>query len=216
MSASNISRRGFITGAAGAACMLALGTVSLLPEGEICRPPGAQDENRFIGACIRCGKCLEVCPNACITPARLEDGIVNMRTPKMNFSRSASQLGGRMGWCDHCTQFNGGIAKCAQVCPSGALSLQDDSSFDTMKLGVAQIETDWCLAWMLKGCTLCKNACPQEAISFDAHKRPHVNEDLCNGCGSCEQACVSLESVSMSAGDRSATTRAITVHPLRG
>ena len=209
-----ISRRGFVAGACGAAGMLALGAVKFVPDGEVCRPPGAQDEARFIGACIRCGKCIEVCPNECITPATIEDGIVNMRTPRLNFSRSASQLYGAMGWCDHCAQNNNGIAKCAEVCPSGALSLDDDSSFETMRLGVAQIETDWCLAWMLKGCTLCKNACPREAIYFDNHNRPHVDEDLCNGCGSCEQACTSLTSVSVTAGGRSTETRAITVHPV--
>jgi ferredoxin-type protein NapG len=145
--------------------------------------------------------------------AHIEDGVVNLRTPKLDFSRSASQLHGAVGWCDHCTEHNGGVAKCAAVCPSGALTPSAESSFDTMQLGVAHIENDWCLAWMMKGCTLCKNACPREAITFDDHNRPHVDESLCNGCGSCEQACVSLESVSVGAGGRSATTRAITVSP---
>ncbi|MDE8701726.1 4Fe-4S dicluster domain-containing protein [Adlercreutzia equolifaciens] len=210
----SVSRRGFITGAVGAGCMLALGGVVMLPEQALCRPPGTRSENAFVGACVRCGKCIEVCPNACIVPATIEDGVVNLRTPKLGFSRSASQLRGAMGWCDHCTEYNNGVAKCAEVCPSGALTTTDDSSFDTMQLGVARIETDWCLAWMMKGCTLCKNACPQEAITFDEHNRPHVDESLCNGCGSCEQACVSLESVSVSAGGRSATTRAINVVPV--
>ncbi len=203
-----------MAGAVGAGCLLALGGVALVSDQEVCRPPGAQDENRFIGACVRCGKCIEVCPNGCVTPAMLEDGLLNIRTPRLNFSRSTMQLHGAMGWCDHCAEYNNGIARCAEVCPSGALSLEDDSSFDTMRLGIAVIQTDWCLAWMMKGCTLCKNACPREAITFDNHKRPHVNESLCNGCGSCEQACVSLESVSVSAGGRSVTTRAINVKPM--
>ena len=214
MNTKDVTRRGFVSCACGAGFMLALGGTKFLPEEKVCRPPGAQDENRFVGACIRCGKCIEVCPNGCIVPTAIEDGIINVRTPRLNFSRSSSQLRGQMGWCDHCAEYNNGVAKCAEVCPSGALSLSDDSSFDTMRLGVAHIETSWCLAWILKGCTLCKNACPQGAISFDDHNRPVVDEGLCNGCGSCEQACVSLESVSMSAGDRSATTRAITVRPI--
>lgn len=209
-----VSRRGFVAGAVGAGCMVALGAVSFLPEGAVCRPPGARDESGFIGACIRCGKCIEVCPNGCIAPASLEDGLINMRTPRLDFSRSTSQLHGRIGWCDHCAEHNGGVARCAEVCPSGALSVSNGSSFDTMRLGVARIEKSWCLAWMLKGCTLCKNACPQDAISFDDHNRPIVDQEKCNGCGSCEQVCVSLESISTGAGDRSATTRAITVQPL--
>ncbi len=215
MESGSISRRGFVTGVIGAGCMLALGGVTALPDKALCRPPGIMNEEQFIGACVRCGKCIEVCPNACISLAHLEDGLVNLRTPKLDFSRSASQLHGAVGWCDHCTQHNGGVAKCAQVCPSGALTPSAESSFDTMQLGIAHIETDWCLAWMMKGCTLCKNACPREAITFDDHNRPHVDETLCNGCGSCEQACVSLESVSVGAGDRSATTRAITVSPVQ-
>ncbi|VEG99293.1 quinol dehydrogenase periplasmic component [Slackia heliotrinireducens] len=212
--AGSFGRRSFVAGAAGCGAMLALGLAKFAPEGDICRPPGAQDESRFIGACVRCGKCLEVCPNGVITPATIEDGIVSIRTPKLNFSRSASQLHGKLGWCDHCAENNDGIAKCAEVCPSGALSLDDDSSFDTMKLGIAYIERDWCLAWMLKGCTLCKNACPKDAIYFDEHNRPHVDEEGCNGCGSCEQACVSLESVSLGAGDRSGDIRAIKIYPV--
>lgn len=206
------TRRGFVAGAAGAVCLLALGGVRFLPEADFCRPPGAQDESRFIGACVRCGKCLEVCPTGVIVPTSIEDGVMAVRTPKLNFSRTAQDLHGKMGWCDHCAENNGGVAKCAEVCPSGALSLEDDSSFDTMRLGLAEITTDWCLAWNLKGCTLCKNACPREAIYFDEVNRPHVQAELCNGCGSCEQVCVSLESVSFGEGNRSATKRAIHVN----
>lgn len=194
--------------------MVALGGVRFLPQRNLCRPPGGQVEDHFIGACVRCGKCMEVCPTGVIVPAAIEDGIVNVRTPKLNFSRTATDLGGLMGWCDHCAEHNGGQAKCADVCPSGALDLAVDSSFDTMHLGVAEITTDWCLAWLLKGCTLCKNACPRDAIYFDDVNRPHVETELCNGCGSCEQVCVSLESVSLSAGDRSGETRAIHVNPV--
>lgn len=214
MGKADITRRGFIAGAVGAGCMVALGgATKLISQDSICRPPGGQNEQQFIGACIRCSKCIEVCPNGCIVPAALEDGLVNIRTPRLNFSQSASQLHGAMGWCDHCAEYNNGVAKCAEMCPSGALTLAEGSTFATMRLGVAHIETSWCLAWMLKGCTLCKNACPQNAISFDDHNRPVVDESKCNGCGSCEQACVSLESVSVGAGGRSATTRAITVQP---
>ena len=93
----SVSRRGFVVGAAGAGALLALGLVGFAPSGETCRPPGAQDEGRFLGACVRCGKCMEVCPSGVIVPAHLEDGIVGMRTSALNFSLSASQLGSKAG-----------------------------------------------------------------------------------------------------------------------
>lgn len=211
-----ITRRGFVTGTCGAAAMLALGCVSFLPEGSVCRPPGAQDEARFLGACVRCGKCLAVCPNGVIAPSHIEDGLVGMRTPKLNFSQATSRLGGKLGWCDHCEEANNGVARCVEVCPSGALSPDENSSFETMRLGVAVIDHDQCLAWRLKGCTICKNACPLEAISFDENNRPIVDEKLCNGCGACEQSCVSLESTSVGQGEtsREITSRAVLVQPV--
>ncbi len=212
-----ISRRGFVAGAVGAGALLALGCVRFTPAEAVCRPPGAQDESRFLGMCVRCGKCMSVCPNGIIVPAHLEDGIAGVRAPRLNFSVSAAQLDGRLGWCDHCEAAGGGVARCADVCPTGALSLAEDSTFDTMSLGVAEINEDWCLAYRLKGCTICKNACPLDAISFDDNNRPHVDESLCNGCGKCEQACVSMESTSIGEGTtyRAMTARAITVHPKR-
>lgn len=214
VSGSGVTRRGFVVGTCGAAALLALGCVKFAPDAKVCRPPGAQDEARFLGACVRCGKCLAVCPNGVIAPSHIEDGIVAMRTPKLHYSQATSRLGGKLGWCDHCEKENGGVARCVEVCPSGALSPEESHTFETMKLGVAVIERDWCLAWRLKGCTICKNACPLKAISFDGQNRPLVDAEICNGCGACEQACVSLESTSVGQGEtsRAMTARAITVH----
>ena len=211
-----VSRRGFVAGTCGAAALLALGCVRFVPSEGVCRPPGAQDEARFLGACVRCGKCLAVCPNGVIVPSHIEDGIAGMRTPKLYYSQATSRLGGKLGWCDHCQSANGGNPRCVEVCPSGALDLAGDSTFQTMRLGVAQIDHDSCLAWRLKGCTICKNACPLEAISFDNQNRPVIDEGLCNGCGACEQACVSLESTSVGQGltSRDTNERAIRVRPV--
>ena len=156
-----MSRRGFVLGSAGGAAMLALGLVKFAPETALCRPPGGQDEDRLLGMCVRCGKCMEVCPTGALTPS-------------------------------------------------------EGSTFDNMCLGTAVINRDWCLAWRLKGCTICLNACPLGAISFDGNNRPVVDERLCNGCGACEQACVSLESTSIGQDENNKhmTARAITVQQL--
>lgn len=211
-----VSRRGFVLGSAGGAAMLALGLVKFAPETALCRPPGGQDEDRLLGMCVRCGKCMEVCPTGVIAPAHIEDGIVGVRTPRLDFSRSKAQLGSLAGWCDHCNEENGGTPRCAQVCPTGALTPPEGSTFDSMRLGTAVINRDWCLAWRLKGCAICLNACPLGAISFDGNNRPVVDELLCNGCGACEQACVSLESTSIGQDENNKhmTARAITVQQL--
>lgn len=210
-----VSRRGFVAGTCGVAAMLALGTVSLVPSTSVCRPPGAQDEDRFSRLCIRCQKCAETCPNGVIVPTHLEDGIVAFRTPRLDYSQASNRLSGALGWCDHCEIENGGVPKCAAVCPTGAIEEKADSTFQTMRVGLAVLENDLCLAWRLKGCTVCLNACPLSAIYFDDNNRPWVEEALCNGCGSCEQACVSLEGVSLGEGDnkRDTAKRAITVEP---
>lgn len=211
-----VSRRGFVAGGLGAAAMIVLGGVTLFPETALCRPPGAQDEVRFMGACIRCQKCAEVCPAGVIVPSHIEDGIASMRTPRLDFSRSDIQLGGKAGWCDHCQSANGGVARCVQVCPSGALDAAQDQQFADMSLGLAVIDHSTCLAWNLKGCTVCKNACPTGAIVFDEHNRPVVQADACNGCGACEQSCVSLESTSVGEGTtaRSTNERAVVVRAI--
>ena len=63
-------RRRFLATMAGAACSAALagGGLSLyarqaraLPAYAI-RPPGALDEEHFLGACVRCGLCVRNCP----------------------------------------------------------------------------------------------------------------------------------------------------------
>jgi ferredoxin-type protein NapG len=212
----SVSRRGFVIGLTGTAALLALGTVKFLPADAVCRPPGAQRQEQFIGACIRCQKCIEACPTGVIVPSHIEDGVAQMRTPKLNYSRSAIMLDGKTGWCDHCQAANNGVARCIQVCPSGALDSGLDSNFETMRLGVAKIDQETCLAWRLKGCTICKNACPLEAISFDSSNRPIVDENICNGCGACEQVCVSLENTSVGEGEnaRQVDERAIVVRAL--
>ena len=211
-----MTRRTLCLGIGGAAVMLGLGGLKLANSQAIIRPPGGQDEDRLIGACIRCEKCYEICPRDVIRPAHIEDGIVGVRTPRLDFSRSKAQLGSLAGWCDHCNDANGGTPRCAQVCPTGALTPSEGSTFDSMRLGTAVINRDWCLAWRLKGCTICLNACPLGAISFDGNNRPVVDERLCNGCGACEQACVSLESTSIGQDENNKhmTARAITVQQL--
>lgn len=214
---AGMDRRTFVLGTCAAASMLALGCgYSLAAPPRAIFPPGVADARQILGSCIRCMKCMEACPEGVIVPAHVEDGFFAMRAPKLEFSRSSIALQGRAGWCDHCEQVNGGVARCAEVCPTGALGDAAGSSFSTMRLGLAVIDEDTCLAWNLKGCAVCANACPIGAISLDEHGRPSVDAQACNGCGACEQSCVSLESTSVGEGEssRATTRRAIVVEPI--
>ena len=196
-----ITRRNLCVGLGGTAALAALGGLRLTGPEKLVRPPGGQDEERLISACIRCEKCYEVCPHGVIAPAHIEDGVVNMRTPVMNFDAA---------WCDWCAEANGGVPLCVECCPTEALALPAGAVEETTVLGVAVIKEDWCLAYRLTGCRFCYDACEFEAIELDSESRPSVVADRCNGCGACESVCVSLRNGSISSG---ATSRAVIVVP---
>ncbi len=194
-----MTRRTLCLGIGGAAAMLGLGALKFTPAPDILRPPGGQDVDRLISSCIRCEKCYEVCPRKVIKPAHLEDGVLNIRTPTLDFSDD---------WCDFCKEENGGTPLCVKSCPTDALHLASGAKAEEVVVGKAKIVEDWCLAYQLNGCRFCYDACPYNAISLDSEKRPVVDEDLCNGCGACESVCVSFQSGSVSQG---ASSRAISV-----
>lgn len=207
---SGISRRTLCAGAAGVAAMLGLGCLKFVPESSLLRPPGGQDEDRLLSACIRCEKCYTICPNDVIRPAHVEDGLIGMRTPQLVFPTSGAGDVENIKYCDFCTQANNGVPLCVQACPTKALSLPADATAETYVIGIAKITQDECLAYRLKGCHFCYDACPYEAIEMDDDGMPHVIEDKCTGCGACEAACVSLQDASIASG---ATRRAIYVDP---
>lgn len=193
-----ITRRSFALGAVGACAMLGLGGARFLPSSPMLRPPGGQDENALISGCIHCEKCREVCPKGAIAPAHLEDGILNARTPRMDFKR---------GWCDFCANEPDG-PRCVAVCPTHALSCPDPAS---TVIGKAVLNRTWCLAAKGMGCHECVDACNYNALALGADHVPVVDAGACNGCGACENACISLSAGSISTG---ATNRAIVVVPV--
>ncbi|NTU89678.1 MAG: 4Fe-4S dicluster domain-containing protein [Actinobacteria bacterium] len=200
---AGITRRGF---AIGAGCSLALlglgGTAKYIASDPKCRPPGGQEEDGLIGACLRCEKCREVCPNGVIAPAHLEDGFINTRTPLMNF---------KLGFCDYCKESHEGVPQCVEVCPTRALALPEGATPENVIIGKAIITEPWCLAYGDTGCRTCVDACKYEALELDEYNRPHVIYDKCNGCGECEYVCISMTAASLQTG---VTDRAIVVRPV--
>ena len=195
----NISRRSLIAGAVGAAASCALGSSRAFGESALVRPPGGQDESLLWAGCIRCGRCVEACPHHVIKFAPVEKGFVNMRTPVLSFEAA---------YCDWCA--DQGAPQCVAACPTKALQLPPDASFENVVMGVAKIDTQSCLSYRDNGCRLCADACPLHAILVSRDNRVFVQEDLCNGCGACEASCPSLQYGSV--GDRGVNERAIVVH----
>lgn len=197
-----MDRRSFCIGTAGAGIMVALGGLKFAGSTSNVRPPGAQDEEKLVASCIRCQKCVEICPRNVIAPSHVESGVLGMRTPRMTFDSD---------YCDFCALENGDVPLCAQVCPTGAIKQINAPAEDNAILGKAVLSQNLCLAYRLDGgCRYCYDACEYEAMKLDEHDRPVIIVDACNGCGACESVCVSLRNGSILEG---ATQRAVVIVP---
>ncbi|MDR3437926.1 4Fe-4S dicluster domain-containing protein [Telmatospirillum sp.] len=165
-------RRAFLHGACGVAAMIVVGAAAAKakPEEPLLRPPGGQNGKRFDALCLKCNKCIDVCPTKAVGSANFEYGLLDVRTPILNF---------HLGYCTFC-------GKCIEACPTAALQ---DFDPQTERLGLAKVDRESCIAWQWGGCTKCKTACRYQAISLDELGRPVVDAGKCNGCGQCEFVC---------------------------
>ncbi|NOX55686.1 MAG: 4Fe-4S dicluster domain-containing protein [Planctomycetes bacterium] len=143
------------------------------------RPPGARDETRFVGLCVRCGNCVRVCPVRIIRPDGAEHGLAGLLAPILDF---------REDYCrEDCT-------RCTQVCPSGALARLTLEEKPAAAIGLAHVDMDLCLLRDERECSACRNSCPYDAIAYvwsdvDYMTTPQIDPEKCPGCGACEQAC---------------------------
>lgn len=190
---SSLSRRQFLRLVLPTGIMIGFGgSVYALSQDQLfLRPPGALSEHHFLALCIKCRKCEEICPQTIIEAVTIMEDLAAPGTPKLNF---------REGVCDFCM-------KCVEVCPTGALEMME---VDQIKLGLARVVPESCIAWDWGGCTLCADVCPYEAISLDDKNRPVVDPERCNGCGLCEYQCPGAALRSY----RSTSGRGIIVVPL--
>ncbi|NLK66148.1 MAG: ferredoxin-type protein NapG [Campylobacteraceae bacterium] len=154
------------------------------------RPPGACDE--FLSKCIKCSLCVNACPYDTLKITKLSDK-TTISTPYFE-PRSVP--------CYMCDDI-----PCVAVCPTGALdknlvSKDDKLEPKMIKMGVAVVDMDSCVAYAGLRCDACYRACPllDEALylKYERNERtkkhalllPIVNSDICTGCGKCERACI--------------------------
>lgn len=184
----NPSRRTFVFGAAALAAGAAIGA-GARPFAASCdtlRPPGAVPEAEFMARCIRCDRCISICPTDVLYPLGIESGVLAVRTPALDF---------RAGSCTFCDL-------CRQVCPTEAIGAVDPHRPDQGRIGGAQVLSERCLAFITPGsCGVCVDACPYGALSFDGERRPVVDNAACNGCGECVRICPANVNTSFSGGD---------------
>ncbi len=155
------------------------------------RPPGAIDEDAFLGACLRCGLCVRDCPPGNL---RLSDGA---RGVARDVAIGTPYFVAREIPCEMCEAI-----PCVKACPTGALDhgLVD---IERAKMGVAVlVDQENCLNFLGLRCDVCYRVCPaiDRAITLEKVSNPRsdrhamllptVHADACTGCGKCEQRCV--------------------------
>jgi MauM/NapG family ferredoxin protein len=156
---------------------------------KLLRPPGVMNENDFQKKCVRCGECMKVCLRSALYPDYSRAGLYGLFMPV---------IVPRLGYCEYNCNL------CGQVCPTGAIpNLPLDKKKKSI-IGLAIIDKNHCLPYAKKmNCIVCEEHCPipekairsevVEEIDYTGNKitlkKPYIVDELCNGCGICENKC---------------------------
>ena len=142
-------------------------------------PPGAMSTEHLLKHCTSCHLCISKCPSKVLKPAFMEYGIGGMMQPVMCFEN---------GFCNFdCTI-------CSNVCPSKALKPLTVAQKHLTQVGSVVFCEDRCVVYA-KGynCGACSEHCPTQAVKMMPYKNgltiPHIDPDICVGCGGCEFIC---------------------------
>ncbi|MBP5572488.1 MAG: 4Fe-4S binding protein [Bacteroidales bacterium] len=138
-------------------------------------PPGAQSVKRFYDRCTGCQLCVANCPNGVL---KTSTDVEHLLQPRMSYAD---------GYCrPECNT-------CSTVCPAGAIEPLAKFEKLTVSWGVAHVYHKDCLARQGVECGNCARHCPVGAIRMVTNRAgrevPVVNEELCIGCGACENLC---------------------------
>ncbi len=145
-------------------------------------PPGAVSLKNMASHCTGCQLCVSACPNGVLRPST---DLMTLMQPEASYE---------VGYCrPECV-------RCSEVCPAGAIKLIDVAEKSSIQIGHAVWTRELCVP-IKDGqeCGNCARHCPSGAITMvplDADdpkslKIPVVNEELCIGCGACENLCPS-------------------------
>ncbi|WP_455217831.1 ferredoxin-type protein NapG [Kaarinaea lacus] len=151
------------------------------------RPPGALDEEAFLGACLRCGLCVRDCPYDVLELAGFAQPVPT-GTPFFEARKVA---------CEMCEDI-----PCVKACPTGSLD-HGLTNIDDARMGIAVLlDQENCIAYRGLRCEVCFNICPLKGKAISIERRhnersgkhalfiPVVHSDKCTGCGKCEFACI--------------------------
>lgn len=142
-------------------------------------PPGSISLAHFQAHCTSCHLCVSKCPSHVLKPALTEYGLAGFMQPTVYFEK---------GFCNFdCTV-------CGDVCPNGAIKpLKIEEKHLTQMGKVVFIEENCIVHTDGTSCGACSEHCPTQALSMmpyrDGLTIPHVNTDICVGCGGCEYVC---------------------------
>ena len=161
------------------------------------RPPGSLPEQLFLQTCIRCGECLQACPNDVLQPLGFEQGIEGLWTPHVVADWSGCEAS-----CNNC----------GQVCPTGAIRALPLEEKKVARMGLAVVDHATCLPYAgHSACQLCVDECTAagyDAIEFrqvgtavdelgnpiegTGYLAPVVLSHRCVGCGLCQTRCYAI------------------------
>lgn len=142
-------------------------------------PPGSVSQKRFQQHCTSCHLCVSKCPSHVLKPAFMEYGLGGIMQPTVSFEK---------GFCNFdCTV-------CGDVCPNGAIPPLTVEQKHLTQMGyVVFIEENCIVLTDGTSCGACSEHCPTQAIAMVPYKDgltiPHINTEICVGCGGCEYVC---------------------------
>ncbi len=129
------------------------------------RPPWTGNEDDFLEACTRCGKCVAACPTGLIAKG-------HAGYPIVEFSRAS---------CTFC-------GACAEVCEPACISRAPGPAW-RLRARISQA----CVEPKGVTCRRCEEACDAAAIRFrpklGGGATPSIDLELCTGCGACVAPC---------------------------